>query len=63
LFLQGFALVSSSADLLYDAPKFFIENKNMQTSMKHLYLAMALMALILLLNAILTMNGISPFSL
>jgi hypothetical protein len=35
----------------------------MQTSLKYMYLAMAFMVLVLLLNAILTMNGISPFTL
>jgi hypothetical protein len=35
----------------------------MERSLKNLYVAMAIMALMVLLNVILTVNGLSPFAL
>jgi len=34
----------------------------MERSLKHLYLAITIMALMILLNVILTVNGLSPFA-
>ncbi len=34
----------------------------MERSLKHLYLAITIMALMILLNAILIVNGLSPFA-